>query len=85
VEIEVLRKTAALALPLEAVHAIESGQPWVWMLDDHDRVQRTPIALGVRAGSQVEVMSGLSAGARVVGAAAPGLRAGQRIRAAHAG
>ena len=63
-EIEVLRKPAALTLSLEAVHDIESTQPWVWSLDQQDRVQRTPVTLGVRAGSRVEVLSGLTVGAR---------------------
>ena len=85
VEIEVLRKPAALTLPLEAVHDIESGHPWVWRVDDQDRVHRTPVTLGVRAGSRVEVMSGVSTGSRVVDVAAAGLKAGQRIRVAHGG
>jgi len=80
VEIEVLRKPAALTLPLEAVQDIESGHPWVWLVNDQDRVQRTPVTLGVRAGSRVEVMSGVSTGSRVVDVAAAGLKAGQRIR-----
>lgn len=85
VEIEVLRKPAALTLPLEAVQDIESGHPWVWLVNDQDRVQRTPVTLGVRAGSRVEVMSGVSTGSRVVDVAAAGLKAGQRIRVAHGG
>ena len=85
VEIEVLRKPAALTLPLEAVQDIESGHPWIWRVDDQERVQRTPVTLGVRAGSRVEVMSGVSTGSRVVDVAAAGLKAGQRIRVAHGG
>ncbi|MFZ9664715.1 MAG: efflux RND transporter periplasmic adaptor subunit [Limnohabitans sp.] len=85
VEIEVLRKPAALTLPLEAVQDIEFGYPWVWRVDDQDRVQRTPVTLGVRAGSRVEVMSGVSSGSRVLDVAAAGLKAGQRIRVAHRG
>lgn len=80
IEIEVLHKPAALTLSLEAVHDIESSQPWVWSLDQQDRVQRTPVTLGVRAGSRVEVLSGLTVGARVMETAVE-LKAGQRIRA----
>ncbi len=80
VEIEVLRKPAALTLPLEAVQDIESGHPWVWLVNDQERVQRTPVTLGVRAGSRVEVMSGVSSGSRVVDVAAAGIKAGQHIR-----
>ena len=81
VEIEVLRKPDVLAMPLEAVHDIASGQPWVWALDASDRSQRTAVTLGVRSGTRVEVSSGLSVGSRVVESAAPGLKAGQRVRA----
>ena len=80
VDIEVLRKPGVLALPLEAVHDTESAHPWVWAVDADDRVQRTVVALGVRSGTRVEIRSGLTAGARVVTSAAPGLGAGQRIR-----
>jgi len=62
------------------VQDIESGHPWIWRVDDQERVQRTPVTLGVRAGSRVEVMSGVSTGSRVVDVAAAGLKAGQRIR-----
>ena len=85
VEIEVLRKPSVLTLPLEAVHDIESGQPWVWGVDAQDRAQRTTVNLGIRSGARVEVASGLEVGARVVTSAATGLKAGQRIRAKHVG
>lgn len=84
VEIEVLRKPAALTLPVAAVHEIESSRPWVWQVEADDRVQRIPVQLGIRAGTRVELTSGLSAGARVVEVVAPGLKAGQRIRVAPA-
>ena len=82
VEIEVMRKPGALTLPFEAVHDMESAQPWVWWVDADDRVRRTQVTLGVRAGTRVEVTAGLAAGARVVDSAATGLKAGQRIRVA---
>lgn len=82
VQIEVARKAAVLAVPADAVHEAESAQPWVWVLDGHDRVRRTPVSLGVRSATRVEVLNGLAAGARVVTVAAPGLEAGQRVRAA---
>lgn len=82
VEIEVLRKSGVLALPLESVHDIGSEQPWVWQVDASGLVQRATVLLGVRSGTRVELLSGVSAGARVVASAAPGLMAGQRIRVA---
>jgi HlyD family secretion protein len=85
VEIEVLRKPSALTLSFEAVHDIDSGQPWVWSVDADDRVQRTPVTLGVRSGARVEVTSGLAAGARVLESAAVGVKAGQRLRVSQSG
>ena len=85
VEIEVLRKPAALLLPLEAVHELDSSQPWVWALDTEDRVQRTPVMLGVRSGPRVEIISGVVAGTRVVASAAAELKTGQRIRVSRSG
>ena len=85
VEIEVLRKPAALLLPLEAVHELDSSQPWVWALDTEDRVQRTPVILGVRSGPRVEIISGGVAGTRVVESAATELKTGQRIRVSRSG
>ena len=81
VEIEVARKPAALALPVEVVHEVDSAQPWVWAVDGQGHARRTPVTLGVRAGARVEVVSGLSPGARVVAAAAAGLKQGQRVHA----
>ena len=85
VEIEVLRKPAALLLPLEAVHELDSPQPWVWALDNEDRVRRTPVMLGVRSGPRVEIISGVVAGTRVVASAAAELKTGQRIRVSRSG
>ena len=82
VEIEVARKPAALAVPSDAVHDADSAQPWVWALDAHSRVRRTPVTLGVRSATRVEVLTGLAAGARVVAVAAPSVQVGQRVRAA---
>ncbi len=81
VEIEVARKPAALSVPVEAVHDTDA-QPWVWGVDPEDRARRLPVKLGVRGGTHVEILSGLSAGDRVVVVAAPGLEPGQRVRAA---
>lgn len=80
VDIEVARQAAALALPTDAVHDLDSAQPWVWQLDAQDRVRRASITLGVRSGARVQVSAGLAAGDRVVAVAAPALTAGQRVR-----
>jgi len=82
VEIEVARKAAALALPVDAVHDIDSAKPWVWQVDGQGHAQHTPVQLGVRSGTRVEALSGLAAGAHVVAVPAPGLAQGQRVHAA---
>ena len=80
VDIEVGRQPAALAVPLEAVHDIESAQPWVWRIGPDDRLARVPVTLGLRSGAWVALVSGVAAGDRVVSVAGAGLAAGQRVR-----
>ncbi len=80
VEIEVGRETAALAVPLEAVHESESTHPWVWRVTADARLERAPVVLGLRSGAWVQLRSGVVAGARVVTTAGRGLQAGQRVR-----
>ncbi|MEO3715100.1 efflux RND transporter periplasmic adaptor subunit [Roseateles flavus] len=82
VEIEVARHLQALSLPMEAVLQPESTQPWVWVLDADDRLQRRELRLGLRAGGLVEVLQGLKAGERVLLAPEQGWKPGQHLRGA---
>ena len=82
VEIEVARRPQALSLPMEAVLQPESTQPWVWVLDADDRLQRRELRLGLRAGGLVEVLQGLKAGERVLLAPEQGWKPGQHLRGA---
>ena len=82
VEIEVARRPQALSLPMEAVLQADSTQPWVWVLDADDRLQRRELRLGLRAGGLVEVLQGLRAGERVLLAPEQGWKAGQGLRGA---
>lgn len=82
VEIEVARRPQALSLPMEAVLQADSKQPWVWVLDADERLQRRELRLGLRAGGQVEVLQGLKAGERVLMAPEPRWKPGQHIRGA---
>ncbi|HLO94124.1 MAG TPA: efflux RND transporter periplasmic adaptor subunit [Burkholderiaceae bacterium] len=82
VEIEVARRSQALSLPLEAVMQADASQPWVWVLDADDRLQRRSLRLGLRAGGLVEVLQGLKAGERVLLAPEPGWKPGQHLRGA---
>jgi len=80
VEIEVARQAAALAVPLEAVHAIDSAQPWVWRVSAASELERVSVGLGLRSGAWVELRSGVKAGERVLSVAMQDLHAGQHVR-----
>ncbi|MGE3142179.1 MAG: efflux RND transporter periplasmic adaptor subunit [Hyphomonadaceae bacterium] len=56
------------------------GAPYVFVLGDDNRVRRTPVRIGMRADENVEIVSGLDAGARVVGAGASFLQDGDLVR-----
>ncbi|MFO1151104.1 MAG: efflux RND transporter periplasmic adaptor subunit [Alsobacter sp.] len=78
VDIEVARRPATLVVPARLVHDPSSADPWVMLVSD-GRARRQPVRLGLRAGGQIEVLSGVSVGDLLVPVAA-GVRAGQRIR-----
>ncbi len=80
VEIEVGRRAATLAVPLEAVHEAESAQPWVWRVTTYDKLERVPVTLGLRSGAWVELLSGVKTGERVLAVAGMDLHAGQHVR-----
>ncbi len=80
VEIEVARQAATLAVPLEAVHEIESAQPWIWRVNAASELERVPVSLGLRSGAWVELRSGVQAGDRVLSVAGQDLHAGQHVR-----
>lgn len=82
VEIEVARRPQVLSLPLEAVIQPDTAQPWAWVLDGGDRLQRRDLKLGLRAGGVVEVKQGLVAGERVLLAPDRRWKVGQHLREA---
>lgn len=82
VEIEVARRPQVLSLPIETVVQADSAQPYAWVLDGEDRLQRRDLKLGLRAGGLVEVQQGLKAGERVLLAPDRRWKAGQHIRPA---
>ncbi len=84
VEIEVARRSQVLSLPLEAVLQPDSPQPWAWVLDADERLQRRELRLGLRAGALVEVQQGLKPGERVLLAPDRRWQPGQRLRQAGA-
>ena len=80
VEIELARRSAAIAVPVEALREGGSGKPYVFTVEG-GRTEKRPIGVGIRGDDAVEVVSGLSEGDLVVTSPAPDLAAGTRVRA----
>jgi HlyD family secretion protein len=79
VDIEVDRRASAVSVPVLAVHDLATATPWV-LLVRNGRARALSVHIGLRAGSRVEILDGLSSGDLVIPVAAD-LRAGQRLRA----
>ncbi len=69
----------ALAAPQDSI-LYQDGQAYVFVLGQDNRVRRTNVALGLRAGNLVEVTQGLTPGQRIVGAGAAFLQEGDEVR-----
>jgi len=67
------------ALPKDAVRNID-GRTVVFVLKSDERVERRAIALGLENGGEVEVISGVSAGERVVLSAPQTLKDGDKVK-----
>ena len=73
-------KAVALVVPSQAVRMNQQGQPEVWVIDDHGRIARQTVQLGLRSVERSEVASGLREGQTVViNPLDPG-RIGRRVR-----
>lgn len=70
-----LGEQEGLMLPEEAVQ-IGSQGPYVYVVDEDDKVQVTPIELGLKSGGRVLVLEGLAADERVVTEGTDRLRSG---------
>lgn len=68
-----------IAVPQSSI-LYDSGQAYVYLLDPQNRVHRTDVALGVRDGDNVEIVSGLALNQRIVGAGAAFLQDGEEVR-----
>lgn len=78
VDIEVARHTQAVVLPARSVHDTLSNDPWGVGVRD-GRAYRQPVRIGLRGGSNVEILEGFAVGDFAVPAAS-GVLTGQRIR-----
>ena len=75
------KPSAWIFLPTDAVFADPQGQSCVWKIDPKAmRVVRTPVTIGDLNGDNIQVLSGLSPGERIVTAGARFLRDNQQVR-----
>jgi len=65
VEVRAAHKEHAFVVPLEAVRGVTSGTPTLLTVQD-GKVVSQPVAIGMQAGGQVEILQGVQAGAQVV-------------------
>lgn len=81
VQVRVAERAAVVRIPAEALTATPGqGGMSVWVVDGEGRVSRRPVQVGVEGDEQVEVLSGLSAGDRVVVEGGSLLGEGARVR-----
>jgi HlyD family secretion protein len=78
VEIEVVKLPMAIQVPLGVVHDADKADAWVYVAVDGKAVKKT-VSLGLKAGSQAQIMSGLQAGDWVVWPSAASLYDGSNI------
>jgi len=79
-----LGENAALTLPQAAV-VMRDGFGYVYVLGADDRVRRVRVETGRRLGDHMEVVSGLTAGVRVVNEGAGFLNDGDKVRVVTSG
>jgi len=84
VSVTLAERSQALVVPDEAVFA-EGNQNFVYVVKPDSTVTRAAVVLGTRDSMQVEVVEGLSAGARVIRAGHQKLYEGARVMPVPAG
>lgn len=78
VEMETGRKTGALLLPERAVRDAASAHPWV-LVAEAGRALKRAVQTGLRSEGKIEIVSGLSADARVIPSESS-VQVGERVR-----
>jgi RND family efflux transporter MFP subunit len=83
VKLKVAERTAAMSLPRGAVLSAE-GKTYCLTVGAESRVVEAPLETGIRAGDEIEIVSGLSGDEQVIGANAAAFHAGQLVEVVEA-
>lgn len=78
IRLKVAMENGVVVAPLEAVQMGNEGH-FVWVLDDKNHVSKQLVSIGTRTNTEVVIMSGLSAGTRVVTDGIDQLSAGAQV------
>lgn len=81
IKAEVAKRDAALVVPESAI-AYDAGGAFVWRVSGHDVAERVGVTLGIRREGQVEIVSGLSPGERIVSAGVHKVAPGAKVQLA---
>lgn len=73
------RKNDILTVPVQAV-SHDNNQTAVYIVNPQDQITIQPVSLGMQTTNDVEVLSGLSEGQRVVVSDRSGLKAGEKVQ-----
>lgn len=77
-DLKVAERPEALALPHTALWSAD-GQTFCYTIDASGKVTRQPVVVGIRAGDEVEIISGLVGEELVIGTNPAAFRDGQRV------
>lgn len=77
VKIDLERKDAVLALPVQAVAG--GDKPNVWLINDKNEIEEHAVTLGLQTADKVEILSGVSEGDRVVFGSRSSLSTGMKV------
>jgi HlyD family secretion protein len=79
VQLTLGQPASALILP-NGAFVNDSGGAWVFALGHNGRAERQPVRIGRRSSSQVEILSGLSAGDKVIVSSYAGFGKAERLQ-----
>ena len=74
------QKPKTLVLPASAIRFDSNGKGSIYTLGADDTVRITPVTTGLDFGDEIEVVSGVKPGDRIVGATIGRLKSGQKVR-----